>query len=140
MLRHTAPDRPTPWICDEALAMLSRHTWPGNVRELENVVRRALLLAGNAAEVGPEHIVFDRPARSAATEAALADASQTRAANGKLSNIVQLSEARAILATLEACGGSRVAAARELGISERTLRYRLASFREAGIAVAGGRR
>lgn len=140
MLRHTAPDRPTPWICDEALAMLSRHTWPGNVRELENVVRRALLLAGNAAEVGPEHIVFDRPARSAATEAALADANQTRAANGKLSNIVQLSEARAILATLEACGGSRVAAARELGISERTLRYRLASFREAGIAVAGGRR
>jgi two-component system response regulator FlrC len=42
--------------------------------------------------------------------------------------------------TLEACGGSRIAAARQLGISERTLRYRLASFREAGIAVAGGRR
>ena len=40
----------------------------------------------------------------------------------------------------EACGGSRIAAARQLGISERTLRYRLASFREAGIAVAGGRR
>jgi two-component system response regulator FlrC len=58
----------------------------------------------------------------------------------KLSNIVQLSEARAIIEALDACGGSRVAAARELGISERTLRYRLASFREAGIAVAGGRR
>ena len=37
-------------------------------------------------------------------------------------------------------GGSRIAAARELGISERTLRYRLAAFRDAGIAVAGGRR
>jgi two-component system response regulator FlrC len=62
-------------------------------------------------------------------------------AGGKrLSNIVQLSEARAIMATLEACGGSRVHAARQLGISERTLRYRLASFREAGLAVAGGRR
>jgi len=35
--------------------------------------------------------------------------------------------------TLEACGGNRVRAARELGISERTLRYRLASLREAGI-------
>ena len=58
----------------------------------------------------------------------------------KLSSIVQHSEARAIMETLEACGGSRVAAARQLGISERTLRYRLASFREAGIAVAGGRR
>jgi flagellar hook-basal body complex protein FliE len=45
---------------------------------------------------------------------------------------VQISEAKAILETLAACGGSRIAAARELGISERTLRYRLASLREAG--------
>jgi two-component system response regulator FlrC len=39
--------------------------------------------------------------------------------------------------------GSRIAAARQLGISERTLRYRLASLREAGMpvaAVGGGRR
>jgi two-component system response regulator FlrC len=41
------------------------------------------------------------------------------------------------MATLEACGGHRANAARELGISERTLRYRLASFRDAGIAVGG---
>ena len=77
--------------------------------------------------------MFDQPARLVAgTEAA----PQT-AANGKLSNIVQLSEARAIMETLAACNGSRIAAARKLGISERTLRYRLASFRDAGIAVAG---
>jgi len=60
----------------------------------------------------------------------------------KLSSIVRDSEAQAILETLETCGGSRIKAARALGISERTLRYRLASFREAGIeidrAVAGG--
>ncbi len=138
MMRHAPADRPLPWLSDAALAMLGCHGWPGNVRELENVVRRALLLAGDQAEIGPEHIVFDRPARSAANDAALADVRAPQA--GKLSNIVQLSEARAILATLEACGGSRVEAARQLGISERTLRYRLASFREAGIAVAGGRR
>ena len=60
----------------------------------------------------------------------------------RLANIVQISEAKAILETLASCGGNRLAAARQLGISERTLRYRLASMREAGmpVAVGGGRR
>ena len=57
----------------------------------------------------------------------------------KLSKIVQISEARAIMEALESVGGHRANAARALGISERTLRYRLASFREAGIAVGAGR-
>jgi len=132
VLRHRAH---SPWIAAETLALLGTHTWPGNVRELENVIRRALVLAGNAAVIEPEHIVFDRPARL------ISQPVQVPAPDGdsKLSNIVQISESRAILATLDACNGSRVAAARQLGISERTLRYRLASFREAGIAV-GGRR
>ncbi|MFN3469254.1 MAG: sigma-54 interaction domain-containing protein [Novosphingobium sp.] len=135
-LRH-APR--APWISDEALAMLAAHTWPGNVRELENVMRRALVLAGNAPVIGAQHIVFDRPARLVNEPLPMPAPGDAR-----LSNIVQMSEARAILATLDACNGSRVAAARQLGISERTLRYRLASFREAGIdvggRVAGGRR
>jgi two-component system response regulator FlrC len=116
------------------------------VRELENVMRRALLLAGDAAEIGVQHIAFDRAVRVAG-ETALAAPMQAGQSGvqgvipgGKLSNIVQLSETRAILAALDSCGGSRVAAARKLGISERTLRYRLAEFRENGIAVAGSRR
>jgi len=139
MLRHVPQGADMPWIGEAALDMLASHPWPGNVRELENVVRRALLLAGNSAEIGPQHIVFDRAVRTAG-EPAVADPVMAAGSGARLSNIVQLSEARAILATLEACGGSRIAAARQLGISERTLRYRLASFREAGIAVAGGRR
>jgi two-component system response regulator FlrC len=137
-LRHTPRGRPVPWISDAALAMLRLHGWPGNVRELENVIRRALLLAGDAEAIGPAHIVFDQPARLV-----VAEVPEPQTAGGKLSNIVQISEARAIMATLDACGGSRIAAARELGISERTLRYRLASFRNAGIEIgrvsAGGR-
>lgn len=135
-LRHAPAGRPVPWFSDGALAMLKLHGWPGNVRELENVVRRALLLAEGKAMIGVEHIAFDQPARLVTSDTPLPEAGQA----AKLSNIVQLSEARAIIEALEACGGSRVAAARELGISERTLRYRLASFREAGIAVSGGRR
>ena len=129
-LRHTPQGRAVPWISDGALAMLKLHGWPGNVRELENVVRRALLLAEGTGTITPSHIVFDQPARlvTSGTE-------QGEGGNGRLSNIVQLSEARAIIDTLEACNGSRINAARQLGISERTLRYRLASFREAGIEI-----
>ncbi len=136
-LRHTPQSRAVPWISDGALAMLKLHGWPGNVRELENVVRRALLLSDGTGMITPTHIVFDQSARLVTAEPELAEG------NGRLSNIVQLSEARAIMDTLEACNGSRIAAARELGISERTLRYRLASFRDAGIEIgrmrAGGR-
>ena len=133
-LRHAPAGRPVPWIADAALAMLKLHGWPGNVRELENVVRRALLLADGAEAIVPAHIVFDQPARLVTQEPA-----EAATIAGRLSNIVQLSEARAITEALDACGGSRIAAARELGISERTLRYRLASFRDAGIAVEAGR-
>jgi len=138
VLRHATPGTALPWISDEALAMLKAHGWPGNVRELENVMRRALLLSNGAGQIGPDHIVFDGAARLVGSNAPAVAA--TPATPAKLSNIVQMSEARAIMDTLAACNGSRVAAARQLGISERTLRYRLASFREAGLAVAGARR
>ncbi len=140
-LRHAPAGRNVPWLSDGALGLLRLHGWPGNVRELENVIRRALLLADGSETIEPAHIVFDSPARLVTNEPAMPE---EPAPAGRLSNIVQLSEARAIMDTLYACGGSRIAAARQLGISERTLRYRLASFREAGIAVgrvgAGGRR
>lgn len=151
-LRH-APD-PTQVPCpnEGALAMLKLHSWPGNVRELENVMRRALLLAHGKDAITAEHIVFDSPARliqqpgvsGGLNMPSLAGDKDESEGARKLSSIVQLSEARAIVETLEACGGSRVRAARELGISERTLRYRLASMRDAGIEIgrmaAGGRR
>lgn len=136
VLRHCAPGKALPWISDVALTMLKLHGWPGNVRELENVIRRALLLADGLSEIGASHILFDQPARLISEHGTL----QAEPADARLSNIVQISEARAIMQTLDACRGNRIAAARQLGISERTLRYRLAAFRDAGLAVAGARR
>jgi two-component system response regulator FlrC len=141
-LRHAMTPSHVPCFNEAAIAMLKLHAWPGNVRELENVVRRALLLAGDAVTITPEHIVFDSPARLVLEPVEPIEVAEPAAR--KLSSVVQLSEARAIIDTLEACGGNRLRAARELGISERTLRYRLASFRDAGIeigrsAVGGGR-
>ncbi len=147
-MRHTPAGHPVPWISDAALEMLKLHGWPGNIRELENVMRRALVLATGQQVIEPHHIVFDRPARLIERQADTAPAmlhapapapQEAPQGNGKLSKIVQLSEARAIMDTLDACGGRRIEAARKLGISERTLRYRLASFREAGLAIGGAR-
>lgn len=147
-MRHAPIPGRVPVFTEAAIAMLKLHPWPGNVRELENVVRRALLLANNGDTITCEHIAFDSPARLVAPGAvapvggltlpmaAPVDVAEIEAGR-RLSNIVQVSEARAIMETLEACGGNRVRAARELGISERTLRYRLASLREAGIEVGG---
>lgn len=138
LLRHVAKGSPVPWISDAALTALENYPWPGNVRELENVLRRALLLAEGAEELTVEHIVFDKPVRSV-DNSEEPDTAIEGEGSAKLSKVVQISEARAIMDTLKSVGGHRGNAARALGISERTLRYRLASFREAGIAVGAGR-
>jgi two-component system response regulator FlrC len=144
LLRHAAaPGRPG-WIAREALALLEGHAWPGNVRELENVIRRAILLAGGAQALAAEHIVFDTAVRAVsepAMPAAVSPGAATlarAAAPRSLSDVAFASEARAILETLASHGGNRAATARTLGISERTLRYRLASMRGAGMLAAGG--
>ncbi|MEC8771198.1 MAG: sigma 54-interacting transcriptional regulator [Pseudomonadota bacterium] len=143
VLRHVAKGDAVPWISDAALAVLGDYAWPGNVRELENVMRRALLLSQGKPAIEEEHIIFDMTARAVEKPAPApgADIATAAATKGpaKLSKIVQISEARAIMDALESVGGHRANAARALGISERTLRYRLASFREAGIAVGAGR-
>lgn len=127
LLRHRQPGSGPQRIAPAALAMLRMHAWPGNVRELENVLRRAQVLAAGGAEIGAEHIRFDAAARldPATPPPAEVDA--------PLASIVKLSEARAIIETLNDCGGKRIEAARRLGISERTLRYRLAAYRDAGM-------
>jgi two-component system response regulator FlrC len=130
--RNEAGARPGPaWFSGQALALLETHAWPGNVRELENVVRRAILLAGDAPRIDSEHIVFDRPVRPVAPPEPLAPGS------GSLSDIAFQSEAQAILAALGEHDGHRARTAHALGISERTLRYRLASMRENGLLAAG---
>jgi len=120
VLRHAGNRARLPWVTQDALAVLQSHDWPGNVRELENVIQRALLLCPGDA-ITADHLIFDRAPVAAPAQA-----------EGTLSNIVQLSEFAAIRETLAQCGGSRTETAKRLGISERTLRYRLAKAREQG--------
>ena len=124
ILRHAGGRAVIPWPTIEALDALLAHDWPGNVRELENVIQRALLLAPGDS-IAIDHIVFDRARQAPAAESA-------PAFDPTLGNIVKLSEYQAIRETLALCGGSRIETARRLGISERTLRYRLAKIRDEG--------
>jgi two-component system response regulator FlrC len=126
ILRHGGGRASLPWPTADAMAALGAHDWPGNVRELENVIQRAMLFAAGD-RIERAHIVFDRLL-------AAVPAPEPLAAEGpeRLSNIVQMHEFQAIREALAACGGSRTETARRLGISERTLRYRLARAREQG--------
>ena len=131
VLRHSQGREGVPWIDPSTVALLMAHDWPGNVRELENVIQRALLFAAGDS-ITATHILFDRPSATAVVPAREGDGPAT------LNNIVQMSEFQAIRDTLAQCGGNRVETARRLGISERTLRYRLAKAREQGDDIVGG--
>jgi two-component system response regulator FlrC len=109
-------EKPKLRLGDAARYALRAHSWPGNVRELENVIERASILADE--EILPEHLPFGAGESGPVT------------AGGGL-NMREV-ERRAIEAALRKCGGNRTHAARELGISLRTLQYRIKEYGAAG--------
>ena len=125
------------WPTAAALRKLAAHHWPGNVRELGNVLQRAGVYAlGPRIEAGD--IVFDADAPA---EILLQPASLTAAAYGgvstsaSLGGIVREHEFAAIRSALADCSGRRLETARRLGISERTLRYKMVAM-SGGLAVS----
>ncbi|MBT9614155.1 MAG: sigma-54-dependent Fis family transcriptional regulator [Burkholderiales bacterium] len=118
-------------LSKQAEERLTRYTWPGNIRELENVIQRAMILAiGNVIEV--DHLHLPEAAKIAApTVQAVADTSRP--------HDMKSLERTHILDTLAAVKGSRKQAAEQLGMSERTLRYKLQRLREEGIDPDAGR-
>lgn len=105
---------------------LLSHAWPGNVRELENLLQRTLiLLQGNTIEATDLAFETDEPNAPAET------------AGGDLQDGLRDREYQLILDALRAHSGQRSAVAQALGISARTLRYKLARMREEGITIPG---
>jgi len=124
------PGERIPALCADAAHMLLTYSWPGNVRELDNVMQRALILCTGAV-VEPEHIRFENENVSAGSVRTDSNGSDSAA----LADSVQQAERDAILEALRVGNGSRRVAAEKLGISPRTLRYKLARLRESGVAV-----
>jgi two-component system response regulator FlrC len=132
ILRHTREGESVAWPTANALDRLMAHEWPGNVRELDNVIQRALLLRmGDRIEA--DDLAIEIMHHAAPTLTVVPAATPiVRGAN--LADVARASEMEAIRAALDATGGKRLLAAAKLGISERTLRYRLAEMRELAAA------
>jgi len=100
-----------PEFTGAARAALSAYAWPGNIRELQNVVERAVILARGEIDAG--HLNLEA-----------GGAAERPPAKGAL----QESEREVIRAVLARVGGNRRRAAGILGISLRTLQYRIKEY------------
>ena len=144
----SAPGARLPALHPDAAQRLLSYPWPGNVRELENVMQRALVLCDGEL-IRAEHIVFESLASEAESEARVsspAAAATSRPsvpvaidggvpvlpAEGPLAQTMARIEQKLILQALRK-HDSREQVAAQLGISARTLRYKLARMRAAGV-------
>ncbi len=129
--QHDAASGPFVWPTADAMEKLAHHVWPGNARELGNVLQRATVLRdGERIDLEDLHIAAaPQPVRLVAPVACPAPAAPVR-----LQDVARMSKLEAIRHALRETDGHRAAAARKLGISERTLRYRLAEMRELAAA------
>ncbi len=114
-----ASGQPVAHLSQGALAALKGYAFPGNVRELENILERALALSsGNMIEA--DDLLLD--------PADMGDANHATPAtpgSADLQDYLDQVERHAIEEALEKSGGNRTAAARQLGVTFRSLRYRL---------------
>lgn len=128
-----------------AINKLQNYNWPGNVRELENVIQRAVILQ-NHSLIGVEDLIFEddtmqdscmvsETAIRGNTEQENSIESIDLPALGSLGDGVRSAEEKIILQILQEASGSRKTTAEKLGISPRTLRYKLARMKESGISV-----
>ena len=113
-------------VSPEALHLLSAYRWPGNVRELRNVIERALVLYGDLDEVRPEHLpepVCNEKQESAPTPPRVGSAPGAGAQTESME--LNAVERRLILEAVHKAHGNQSQAARLLGVTRDTLRYRM---------------
>lgn len=121
---------PVPDFTAAARSKLIAYDWPGNVRELDNVIQRALILHSN-------HVIdaSDLLIEQFETTTLPTNNETNTVSEDKLGNELKIQEHQIILDTLNACQGSRKNVADRLGISPRTLRYKIAKMRDSGIEI-----
>lgn len=118
-----AMDKPRLALGSDAERELTAYSWEGNIRELDNVMQRAAILAVGT-EVSAADLMLNVGlfAKTVTAPEAIQEAPQE--------TDMRSVEKRHILEALAATGGAKKLAAERLGISERTLRYKLQRYRE----------
>ena len=133
------PGEQIPALGADAAHLLLTYPWPGNVRELDNLLQRALILV-NGPVIHKDHIQFElaneashagEPAPVVPIKPAVVEVPSSNS----LARSLDETERDLILDALRTGQGSRREVAERLGISQRTLRYKLARLREAGVDV-----
>jgi two-component system response regulator FlrC len=136
---HCRPGERIPAVHPSAAQLLLTYAWHGNVRELENVMQRALVMCDGDL-IRDMHIVFDPAASPAVAPAPRPVAANDTSpltlgadtSNQALAQSLALAEQKIILQALRT-HETRERVAERLGISPRTLRYKLARLRQAGV-------
>ncbi|MDN3651665.1 sigma-54 dependent transcriptional regulator [Thalassotalea ponticola] len=116
------------YLSEQSQQKLLFHDWPGNVRELDNVMQRALILKQSNRIEASQIIIDDNEFCQ------LSDDTQT-VDTDNLQRELRQQEFQMIQQALKSEQGSRKEVAKRLGISERTLRYKLAKMRESGVEL-----
>jgi two-component system response regulator FlrC len=142
---HCRPGSRIPALHPGAAQLLLTYPWPGNVRELENVMQRALVLCDGEL-VRDSHIIFEPPPTPlhavttvSAEVAVTPEPAEPIAIGGEtgpaaLADSLALAERRILLEALRS-NETRERIAERLGISPRTLRYKLARLRRMGLGA-----
>ncbi|MFC7419234.1 sigma-54-dependent transcriptional regulator [Iodobacter arcticus] len=133
LARHASRQkRRVPVLSLGAEIALLANAWEGNIRELDNVMQRALILAPGD-EIAADHLYLPQHGAAKAANIAgttlVAEVLPLPDSPVVVSDIKEL-EKRHILETLKSLGGARKSTAEKLGMSERTLRYKLQQYRE----------
>jgi transcriptional regulator with GAF, ATPase, and Fis domain len=111
-------EREVPELSPEFLAALMQSDWPGNVRELQNYIERILAMTpGRVLRPSP-------PPRDLEDRGATLRPGRSR----RLTDVVEEMERRMLVEALEKARGNQSVAARELGMTEQSLRYRMRKY------------
>jgi DNA-binding NtrC family response regulator len=123
------PEQVADLLSPEAVDMLLEHEWPGNVRELANVMEHAYIIAGGG-RITPEHLPHTILNRAPATLPLKPHASPVTGPAPAPARTLSEIEMEHVLRVLEKHGGSKTAAAAELGISLKTMYNKLNKLQE----------